>query len=141
MMFFDGKGSKKNWKRDTIGVRMPADPVLQYVQEQLDEPLLVSSVPVPGEDDDDDDDYDGDDDDLGGARGGGSSEGATKKKKKKSKSKGSGMQLDPTAAWWNAVDFIVESGERPHDGSTIFDLTGVEPALIREGIGPVDLIH
>ena len=99
MMFLNGKGSKKNWKRETLGVRMPDDPVLQFLLEQLDEPLLVSSVPTGGDD----------------------------------------HQLDPHSKWWNAVDFIVHSGMRPQDGSTIFDLTGIEPILIREGIGAIEL--
>ena len=78
---------------------MPDDPVLQFLLEQLDQPLLVSSVPTGGD----------------------------------------GHQLDPHSKWWNAVDFIVHSGMRPQDGSTIFDLTGIEPILIREGIGAIEL--
>ena len=82
--------------------------MIQYVQEQLDEPLLVSSVPAGEE---------------------------------------SGCQLDETAAWWNQVDFIVERGQdrggghSKSDGSTIYDLTGVEPLLVREGLGAVDLAY
>ena len=35
MMFLDNKGGKHSWARKSIGVRMPNDPVLKYVQEEL----------------------------------------------------------------------------------------------------------
>ena len=42
-------------------------------------------------------------------------------------------------AWCKSVDFIVDAGERPVEGSTIFDLTdGVE--LVRSGMGSADIL-
>jgi len=44
--------------------------------------------------------------------------------------------LDPDAPWYSDVDFVVDAGERPLDGSTIYDFTNPsEPLLVREGIG------
>ena len=38
--------------------------------------------------------------------------------------------------WCREVDAIVEEGERPVDGSTVYDLTAGELELVREGLGP-----
>lgn len=38
-------------------------------------------------------------------------------------------------AWCQQVDFIVDAGERPADGSTVWDLTEEEPVLVRAGLG------
>ena len=35
------------------------------------------------------------------------------------------------------VDVVVDSGERSRGVSTVIDLTGVEPEVIREGIGAI----
>ena len=45
------------------------------------------------------------------------------------------------SSWCNGVDFIVDAGERPVDGSTIFDLSGPtdEVILVREGLGELEL--
>mmetsp|Transcript_41905 Transcript_41905/g.50254 ORF Transcript_41905/g.50254 Transcript_41905/m.50254 type:complete len:106 (+) Transcript_41905:385-702(+) len=101
----DAKGGTSSWARKTVGVRMPDDPVLSYIQGELNGlSLLVSSIPH--------------DDDDGNAQ---------------------TRYLDFDAGWYNNVDFIVDAGERPVDGSTIFDLTAEEPELLREGIGDVSL--
>ena len=42
--YHDGK---RQWKRSEIGVRIPGDPVTLAMLEQLDEPLLCSTVPSP----------------------------------------------------------------------------------------------
>lgn len=107
-IIFDSKGNKHSWKRQTLGVRFPSDPVLRYLHDELlgGMPLLISSLPVDEEE---------------------------------------GRQnldclLDPDASWCDDVDFIVDAGVRPHEGSTIYDMTNRgEPELVREGIGNVEL--
>ena len=117
-MIFDSKGSKHSWKRDTIGVRMPSDPILRYFQDELYNgvPLLVSSLPH------DDDDDDGDDEEH-------------------STNTFQLITLHPDAAWWDSVDFVVDAGARPNDGSTVVDLTSPdgEPELLRQGLGALVL--
>jgi tRNA threonylcarbamoyl adenosine modification protein (Sua5/YciO/YrdC/YwlC family) len=100
------KDGARQWKRDTVGVRMPDDPVCLAVLEALDEPLLCSTVPT-GE---------------------------------------AGDQLacsyplegSESASWCTEVDFVLDGGPRPSDGSTVYDLSG-DPAdglvLVREGLG------
>jgi tRNA threonylcarbamoyl adenosine modification protein (Sua5/YciO/YrdC/YwlC family) len=112
---FDSKGSKHSWKRDTLGIRMPSDPILRYFQDELyqGEPLLVSSLP-----------HDNDDDE-----------------EEESNSFQHIITLQPDAPWYDNVDFVVDAGPRPRDGSTIIDLTSTngEPELIREGLGTLTL--
>ena len=38
-------------------------------------------------------------------------------------------------SWCNEVDFVIDAGERPLDGSTVYDLADNEPILVRLGIG------
>jgi len=40
--------------------------------------------------------------------------------------------------WCNEVDFVIDAGPRPSDGSTICDLREEEPVLLRQGIGAFD---
>jgi len=40
------KSGKRKYRRETVGIRMPDDPICQAVLEQLGEPLLSLSVPV-----------------------------------------------------------------------------------------------
>jgi tRNA threonylcarbamoyl adenosine modification protein (Sua5/YciO/YrdC/YwlC family) len=109
------KGQKKHsWKRHTLGVRIPQDPILRYLQDELLDgmPLLISSLPT------DDDDEDG---------------------KKQTKTMMNCL-LDKEASWFDEVDFVVDAGPRPMDGSTIYDLTiRGEPTLVREGLGDLEL--
>mmetsp|Transcript_47376 Transcript_47376/g.92417 ORF Transcript_47376/g.92417 Transcript_47376/m.92417 type:complete len:286 (+) Transcript_47376:168-1025(+) len=103
-IFIDGKGGKHGWARQTLGVRMPDDPVLRALQDDLlgGDSLIVSSIPSS--------------DDGGGTQ--------------------FAACLDPDAPWYSDVDFVVDAGERPLDGSTIYDFTNPsEPSLVREGIG------
>eukprot|EP00546_Thalassionema_frauenfeldii_P015163 CAMPEP_0178917904 /NCGR_PEP_ID=MMETSP0786-20121207/13523_1 /TAXON_ID=186022 /ORGANISM="Thalassionema frauenfeldii, Strain CCMP 1798" /LENGTH=262 /DNA_ID=CAMNT_0020591541 /DNA_START=59 /DNA_END=847 /DNA_ORIENTATION=+ len=106
-IIFDSKGYKHSWKRQTLGVRIPNDPVLRYLQDDLLEktPLLVSSLPL--------------DEDEGKQL--------------------LNCSVDEDASWCKEVDFIIDGGHRPYDGSTVFDMTTNEPELLREGIGKVEL--
>jgi tRNA threonylcarbamoyl adenosine modification protein (Sua5/YciO/YrdC/YwlC family) len=106
------KSGKRRYKRETVGVRMPDDPVVLSILEQLGEPLLGSTVPV--------------DPDLG-------------------------EQLVCTNIakespnWCREVDFVIDAGMRPLGGdkseelrgSTIYDLSGDEIEILREGQGPL----
>jgi tRNA threonylcarbamoyl adenosine modification protein (Sua5/YciO/YrdC/YwlC family) len=115
-MLFDARGQKHAWKRQTLGVRIPDDPILRYLQDELLDgmPLVVSSLPFGDENDTDDDDNGMDRMDT--------------------------SVLEPDASWSNLVDFIVHAGPRPHDGSTVYDMTLREPELLREGLGDLELM-
>jgi tRNA threonylcarbamoyl adenosine modification protein (Sua5/YciO/YrdC/YwlC family) len=111
-IIFDSKGHKHSWKRDTVGIRIPNDPVLRYIQDELlldDTPLVVSSLHTDEEEDD-------------------SEPGQV-----------IDCRVDVSASWCKDVDFIVDAGVRPYSGSTVFDMTGHEPIVVREGLGLLDL--
>jgi tRNA threonylcarbamoyl adenosine modification protein (Sua5/YciO/YrdC/YwlC family) len=101
--FFDSKD-----KGETLGVRIPSDPIIRYVQDELlgGVSLLISSLPIDEEEESQLLDY----------------------------------RLDPDSSWCNDVDFVVDAGVRPHEGSTIYDMTSREPKLVREGLGNAELI-
>lgn len=118
------------WKRDAIGIRMPSDAVFRYFQDELygGVPLLVSTLSFHskkngiGDDDDDDaDDLDDNDDAV--------------------------IQMyqlvrpQPDDWYWDKVDFVVDAGNRPMDGSTVIDLTSRtgDPQLVRQGLGALEL--
>ena len=120
MMFLDNKGGKHSWARKSLGVRMPDDPVLRYVQEELSgTPLLVSSV--PNETFDDLDEENEEEDDIIGV------------------AQLQSCRIDYGSSWCQQVDFVVDGGERPVEGSTVYDLTG-EPTLLRQGLGGLNLV-
>lgn len=95
------KGGRQ-WKRHTVGVRLPDDAVSQFVLDGLDGPLFSSSVPTSE-----------DGDQL--------------------------VCMSPLqggdAAWCENVDFVIDAGQRPIEGSTIYDLVE-EPTMLRQGLGP-----
>jgi tRNA threonylcarbamoyl adenosine modification protein (Sua5/YciO/YrdC/YwlC family) len=108
-IIFDSKGKKHSWKRQTLGIRIPNDPVLRYLHDELlgGTPLLISSLPVDEEEE----------------------------------RQLLDCHLDPDDSWCNDVDFIIDAGARPCEGSTIYDMTNRgEPELIREGIGNIELV-
>ena len=104
------KNGKRQWKRVTVGVRMPDDPVCRSLLDDLDFPLFCSSVPTS------------DDGDQLVCR--------------------LPLEDDASRNWCDMVDFVVDAGARPTEGSTIYDLTGSYdltddgPLLLREGLGP-----
>mmetsp|Transcript_21719 Transcript_21719/g.47349 ORF Transcript_21719/g.47349 Transcript_21719/m.47349 type:complete len:325 (+) Transcript_21719:101-1075(+) len=120
MMFLDNKGGKHSWARKSLGVRMPDDNVLKYVQEELGGiPLLVSSVPNErGDGEGDGNDIEGEIIDVAQLQ---------------------TCRIHFGSSWCQQVDFVVDAGEKPADGSTIYDLTE-EPALLREGLGDLNLV-
>lgn len=93
--------------RKSVGVRMPKDLVCQTLLEQLDEPLLCTSVTQQNVND---------------------------------------WLLDPALIAENygsggineRVDFIVDAGLRVADPSTVIDMTGDRPILLRQGKGMLE---
>jgi len=85
--------------RKTIGLRVPEHPIAQALLAELDEPLLATTLILPGE-------------------------------------------IDALNGGWemrdrleNEVDLIVDGGACGVSPTTVIDLTGAEPALIRRGRG------
>jgi tRNA threonylcarbamoyl adenosine modification protein (Sua5/YciO/YrdC/YwlC family) len=87
-------------KRRTIGIRMPASPIVSTLLEQLGQPLLSTSV----------------------------------------RNERNDFLLDPSEIherFGNQVDLVVDGGLLPNEPSTIVDLTGPEPVVVRAGKGDV----
>jgi len=141
MFFKDVKGGKKSAKRKTVGCRLSADPVASEVLSLLEgQPLLVSTVPAPHPSDDGDE-WEADLGQEGGAleAWGDGSEGF-EEYVEDADSRRDSTSVEPSARWFNDVDFVLNCGPRPSGGSTIFDLTnGDGPALVRSGVGGSEL--
>ncbi|OEL26004.1 hypothetical protein BAE44_0012977 [Dichanthelium oligosanthes] len=88
-------------KRRQVGIRIPDDPICQAILQNLDEPLICTSVKYLSEDE---------------------------------------WILDPViiADLYEplGIDFIVDGGPRIADPSTVVDMTGTNPTIIRQGKGP-----
>ncbi|WVZ92012.1 hypothetical protein U9M48_038111 [Paspalum notatum var. saurae] len=88
-------------KRRQVGVRIPDDPICQAILQNLDAPLICTSVKYLSEDE---------------------------------------WILDPVviADLYEplGLDFIVDGGPRIADPSTVVDMTGTNPTIIRQGKGP-----
>lgn len=88
-------------KRRQVGVRIPDDPICQAILQNLDEPLICTSVKYLSEDE---------------------------------------WILDPVIIADiyepQGLDFIVDGGVRIADPSTVVDMTGSYPTIIRQGKGP-----
>ena len=91
-------------KRRTIGIRMPDNPITLALLEELDEPLLTTSVRTP------DDQW----------------------------------VIEPVeveATLDHRVDVVVDGGPLVLTPSTVVDLSGAEPELLREGKGDVSALE
>ncbi|RLN05253.1 uncharacterized protein YciO-like [Panicum miliaceum] len=88
-------------KRRQVGVRIPDDPICYAILQNLEEPLICTSVKYLSEDE---------------------------------------WILDPViiADLYEplGLDFIVDGGPRIADPSTVVDMTGTNPTIIRQGKGP-----
>lgn len=88
-------------KRKTIGLRVPAHPVALALLEQLGEPLLSSTLILPGD------------------------------------------ELPLTEGWEiqdrldDRVELILDGGHCGTESTTVVDLTGAMPVLVRAGRGPL----
>jgi tRNA threonylcarbamoyl adenosine modification protein (Sua5/YciO/YrdC/YwlC family) len=89
-------------KRKTIGLRVPAHPVPLALLDALDEPLLTSTLILPGDD----------------------------------------LPLnDPEEIrdrLERRIDLVIEAGVCGLDMTTVVDLTGSAPELVRAGLGPLE---
>ncbi len=92
-----------NPKRRTIGLRVPDHPVTAALLEELGEPILSSTLLLPG------DEY-------------------------------PAADLDALEGRIEGVDLILEAGSCGIDMTTIVDLSGAAPEVIRAGKGALDRI-
>lgn len=88
-------------KKKTIGLRIPNNPICQMLLKELGEPLLTSTLIMPGQEDPLDDPYDIE------------------------------MQLG------KRIDVFVDSGMGTLSTTSILDLSGDHPEIIRRGMGDV----
>lgn len=88
-------------KKKTIGIRIPTNPICQALLEELNEPLLTSTLILPGQDLPFDDPYDIE------------------------------LQLG------KQIDVLVDGGVSSRGVTSIIDLSGDYPVVIREGMGNV----
>ncbi|MGK2927478.1 MAG: L-threonylcarbamoyladenylate synthase [Lysobacterales bacterium] len=96
--------SPRHKKHATIGIRIPDHEIVQAILDGIDEPILSSSLIVPGMKEeifDNEDLYDA-------------------------------VNLD--------VDLFVDAGHCPLEPTTLLDLTGEAPRVLRLGQGPVDFL-
>lgn len=89
-------------KKKTIGIRIPTNPICQALLEELNEPLLTSTLILPGQELPLDDPYDIE------------------------------MQLA------KQIDLFIDGGITSRAVTSIIDLSGEYPVVIRKGIGNVD---
>ena len=92
----------RNKRPSTIGIRIPENPVVKAILDTIDEPILSSSLIVPGMED----------------------------------------EIFDTEDLFDAVhrdiDLFVDAGYCPLEPTTLIDLTGNEPQVLRQGQGVVD---
>jgi len=117
-------------KHQTVHVRMPKDPVLRYLQDELLNgiPLLFLPIDAIVAGGDDDSCTSGEDNDAS------------------TSTIGTDVYeiytVDPSDFWYDQVDFVVNAGPRPkYDISTIYDSTQRgEAVLVSEGRGELELV-
>ncbi|GAV64272.1 Sua5_yciO_yrdC domain-containing protein [Cephalotus follicularis] len=96
-----GTTTAKYASRKNVGIRMPDDAICKAILEDMDAPLISTSVKSPEENE---------------------------------------WMIDPVVIadtyGPEGLDFVVDGGVRVADPSTIVDLTGSSPKIIRQGKGP-----
>ncbi len=88
-------------KKKTIGLRIPSNPICQALLKELGEPLLTSTLVLPGQDDPLDDPYDIEN------------------------------QLG------KRIDVFIDGGFGTLTTTSIVDLSGEQPEIVRRGVGDV----
>ena len=91
--------------RKTVGIRIPDNAILHALLEELDGPLLTTSLKAPVDDDDAD---------------------------------AVSYMTDPfliEETFQNQADVLIDGGYGEDQPSTVVDLTGEEPEIIRQGVG------
>ncbi|MHA3049890.1 L-threonylcarbamoyladenylate synthase [Acinetobacter sp. ANC 4641] len=92
-------------KKKTIGLRVPSNPICQMLLKELGEPLLTSTLILPGQSDPLDDPYDIE------------------------------MQLG------KRIDVFIDSGLGTLTTTSVVDLSGDSPVVIRHGVGDVSMFE
>lgn len=95
--------------RKSVGIRVPDQPILQALLEELDCPLLTTSLKAPNLDDDEEQ---------------------------------MSYMTDPfliEEAFQNQADILIDGGYGEEQPSTVIDMTGDEPEIIRQGVGVIEL--
>lgn len=91
--------------RKTVGIRVPDQPILHALLDELDRPLLTTSLRAPQVDDEADE---------------------------------LAYMTDPfliEEAFQNQADILIDGGYGEDQPSTVVDLTGDEPEILRQGVG------
>lgn len=91
--------------RKTVGIRIPDNGILQALLEELDGPILTTSLKAPVDDDDPD---------------------------------AVSYMTDPffiEETFQNQADVLIDGGYGENQPSTVVDLTGDEPEIVRQGVG------
>ena len=91
-------------KRRTIGIRIPDDPICAALLEDLERPLLCTSVRTP-------------DDSFWNS------------------------PAEIEEKYGKRLDFVVDGGKRLAEPSTVVDVTGSYPEVIRDGKGDIELFE
>ena len=92
-------------KKKTIGLRIPTNPICQLLLKELGEPLLTSTLILPGQNDPLDDPYEIE------------------------------MQLG------KRIDVLIDGGFGTLTTTSVIDLSGDYPVVIRQGAGDVSFTH
>ncbi|MHA3055158.1 threonylcarbamoyl-AMP synthase [Acinetobacter sp. ANC 4633] len=92
-------------KKKTIGLRVPSNPICQMLLKELGEPLLTSTLILPGQSDPLDDPYDIE------------------------------MQLG------KRIDVFIDGGLGTLTTTSVVDLSGDSPVVIRHGVGDVSMFE
>ena len=87
--------------KKTIGLRIPSNPICRMLLKELDEPLLTSTLILPGQEDPLDDPYEID------------------------------LQLN------KRIDVLIDGGLGTLSTTSIIDLSGDNPQIVRRGVGDV----
>lgn len=92
--------------RKTVGIRVPDQPILHALLEALDRPLLTTSLRVPVSEDEVEEEL--------------------------------SYMTDPfliEETFQNQADILIDGGYGEDQPSTVVDLTGDEPEIVRQGVG------
>lgn len=95
--------------RKTVGIRVPDNKILHALLEELDGPLLTTSLKVPATDKEEEIDP--------------------------------GYMTDPfliEETFRNQADILIDGGYGQDQASTVVDLTGEEPQILRQGVGVLE---
>jgi len=96
--------------RKTVGIRVPNNKILKALLDELDGPILTTSLKAPVQEEDEDIDL--------------------------------GYMTDPfliEETFQNQADILIDGGYGLDQPSTVVDLTGDEPEIVRQGVGMLEI--